>query len=62
MTRKHFEAIARTIRELPEIFDAPHRVDRLSLREKIATEFADLCAGYNGRFDRERFMEACRNE
>ena len=50
MTRKHFEAIARAIRDLA--------VDA-GAREEVAHRIADVLSGTNPRFDRERFLEAC---
>lgn len=51
MTRKHFIAIAHTIKLLP-----------LSSREReaVAFRFADMCMMFNNNFDRERFQEACK--
>jgi len=49
MSKKHFIAL----------------VDRISLiidkeaREKAARAVAIICAEFNGRFDRERFLRAC---
>ena len=49
MTRKHFQAIADTIRFMD--------VDATT-REKLASEFARTCASFNGRFDKGRFIAA----
>lgn len=49
MTRKHFTAIAETIRSLD--------VDT-ETRQKVAEGFASTCAEFNGNFDRGRFIEA----
>jgi hypothetical protein len=49
MTRKHFQAIADTIRFM-DVCDAT--------REVIAKDFASTCAGFNGRFDKQRFIAA----
>ena len=54
MTRMHFEAIARAVRET---------VYRCSLNgnqaEMLARLMADTCEEFNPRFDRERFLRAC---
>lgn len=49
MTRKHFEAIARRIREIPA----------LPARTVAAVAMADVCREFNPLFDRERFLRAC---
>jgi hypothetical protein len=51
MTRKHFEAIARTVRQTAKDYDE---------RTRFALAFADLCAEYNSAFDRVRFLRACQ--
>ncbi len=50
MTRKHFKAIASTIRDLP-----------VSERQRvqIALAFAKMCREFNANFDQTRFMVAC---
>jgi len=50
MTRKHFQAIAQTIRQTAANYDE---------RTRFALAFADLCAEYNSNFDRVRFLDAC---
>jgi len=49
MTRKDFELIARTIRELP--------LSAVS-RRKVAVAFADELRSTNSNFDRDRFIKA----
>ena len=49
MTRKHFQAIADTLRHADVDADT---------RKALIADFARLCAFYNGRFDRGRFAEA----
>jgi len=49
MTRKHFQAIADTLRHADVDADT---------RKALIADFARLCASYNGRFDRGRFAEA----
>jgi len=56
MTRKHFEAVAATIRK--EWTAAPsHEHPAIS---RIAQSMASTFAEVNPRFDRARFMDACR--
>ena len=50
MTRKHFEAIAATIKAL-DLTD--------SERSHVAESFADMLAAFNDLFDRQRFIRAC---
>jgi len=50
LTRKHFEAIAKAIREMPDINSAERR--------RIAEHQADYLATTNRQFDRQRFVEA----
>lgn len=50
MTRKHFEALAETIKYLD-----------LSEQDKrhVAEHVGSVCMSFNVEFDRERFYEAC---
>lgn len=59
MTRKHFELIARTLRNLRPVpgFDGYTAV--LRQWEKAVFTFTDMCAASNPRFNRSRFLEAC---
>jgi len=50
MTRKHFQAVADALR----VSDAPPDAVR-----DIALALADVFAGQNPLFDRERFLTAC---
>ena len=52
MQRRHFQLIADTIQALPKRFTQ----DDIRV---IANAFADMLARQNGRFDCERFLEAC---
>jgi hypothetical protein len=52
LQHRHFAFIAKTIREMPD------RVNRIP----VAREFAKALAETNPRFDRERFLAACREE
>lgn len=49
MTRKDYELIAATIREIPAF----------PSKRIVAEEFATALAGTNPRFDRDRFLKAC---
>lgn len=50
MTRKHYIAIADTVRNTP--------MSKLA-RKRLATNLAYNLGGYNPRFDRARFLAAC---
>ena len=50
MTRKHFEAIALTIKDM--------QVGEIT-RKKIALEFAGMCRLQNRNFNEARFLKAC---
>jgi hypothetical protein len=50
MTRKHFKAIADTIKNL-QVSDED--------RKQIATAFAFTCDGFNNHFNLDKFIEAC---
>jgi len=52
MTRKHFEAIARSIRAITDMDE----------RRDNAQAMADLCKRQNPLFDRARFYAACKVE
>jgi hypothetical protein len=49
MSKKHFNALAQSI---ACIADA-------KARKEAALAVASVCAGFNGRFDRGRFLRAC---
>jgi len=59
MTRKHFEAIAKVMRDEIEIY----RANGDQYGEQVATHTARaltyMCAASNPRFDRARFLDAC---
>jgi len=60
MTKKHFEAIAHAIlqvRNTPLAWDSP-TIAFLAIEQRIA----DVCAQFNPRFDRKRFLDACRGD
>lgn len=56
MTKKHFEAIARIIREVKQGVETQGGVDAVNdITEKLSTFFKQD----NPRFDKNRFEEAC---
>lgn len=61
MTKRHFEAIARMLRERVEFPDGTIDFDsgyRMATRH-IAFDLADYFEEQNPRFDRQRFLTAC---
>jgi hypothetical protein len=60
MTRKHFQLIAETIRELKLQQERLMSAD--SQREVIAKAFAEALRSTNSNFDAERFVSACLGE
>jgi len=65
LTRKHFEALAESIRNIagnakPEQLADPKVSQALiEARDCAASVVADLCEPLNDNFDRKRFIEAC---
>ncbi len=61
MTRKHFQAIADTIKQLASegILMSPDSEERDYPHYATAEAFADLCEQYNDNFKRDRFLKAC---
>lgn len=60
MTRRHFEAIARAIRENTTHVDLEIATDgEILLKDKIVSVLSDLFQEENPRFDSYRFKEAC---
>lgn len=57
MTRKHFKEIAETINQLAESGHLAN--DYYETHFVVASAFANVCARYNPRFNRDKFMEAC---
>lgn len=66
MSRKHFEALAAIVRELPHFTVGPalkgaadpEQVGE-NVRNGAASMLADYCASENPSFDRGRFLAAC---
>ena len=66
MTRQHFEAMAKALRDSrPEApaHDAPaghatHYSTQVWQWRKTALKVSDACAGFNANFDRQRFLDA----
>ena len=56
MTRKHFEAIAASFRETRELAVTPRELDLVDCAIRGVSR---ACAGFNGRFDKDRFERAC---
>jgi hypothetical protein len=60
--KRHYEAIALVIQHLTLSDDEQDELGLSELearRQAIAGEFADLFAGDNGEFKRDRFIRAC---
>lgn len=61
MTRKDYELIAQTIRDI-RISTSVRGQDilsRIEIRDDIARLFAESLANTNPRFDKARFLQAC---
>lgn len=56
MTKRHFEALARTMRDLINSCGPGTKRDAFA---EAAEAIADVCQAENPRFDRDRFLEAC---
>ncbi len=62
MTRKDFQAIADVLKDLK-----PAKTEDIGtgytaefrMWQNTVKEFTNMCAGQNGRFDRDRFQRAC---
>ena len=54
MTKRHFEALAETVR------DAENEFKSIGAHARFACALADMCAETNPRFDRARFLTACK--
>ncbi len=64
MTRKHFNAIADSLRFSRPIVDltSAQGRGRLDQWQTDCLAMADTCKSFNGRFDRDRFLGACSIE
>lgn len=58
MQHRHFTTIAKIIRDMDKVHNGEHGF--VDIREDVAEEFANALARTNPRFDRERFLSACR--
>ena len=60
MTRKHYELIARAIRDSrPHAYGEGHERVESAQFDRTAVEVAIALSWENPRFDRERFLKAC---
>jgi hypothetical protein len=61
MERRHFEMIARTLRDRRAKVQAQQAGESAATiaLDTLAHDFADALAATNTRFDRERFLKAC---
>lgn len=70
MTKRHFEKLARILRDAKSEADsyAPtgggsvdeYATGRADAVSSMAQAIADMCSDENPRFDRNRFLDACR--
>ena len=60
MTRKHFQLIAETIKQLPS-FECDKADDAVRF-SAIVARFADALATTNPQFNRERFEDVCNGK
>lgn len=58
MQHRHFATIAAIIRDMDTVNNQEHGF--IDVREDVAEHFADVLAKTNPRFDRARFLAACR--
>jgi len=62
MSRKDFQLIAETIKQLPSFTTTnPACADAVRF-DAIVSSFADALRSTNPRFDRERFVSACNGK
>ena len=52
MSRRQFRALAEVVASFADKIAEP-------IRWELCNAIADICAAENGRFDRQRFREAC---
>ena len=60
MSKKDFELIARVLRAMRQRYDADPMCR--GVVDDVAVAFGDVLLTTNPRFDRSRFMAACRGE
>lgn len=58
MQHRHFATIATIIRNMEKVHNQSHGF--IDIREDVAEHFADHLALTNDKFDRDRFIAACR--
>lgn len=56
ISRKHFEAIAASLRET-----SSECLEHTAIKQRIAMRLAGRMAGFNPAFDPQKFMDACMN-
>ncbi len=57
LTRKDFRALAAIVERI-EVLCLPGAYGKI-MKEQIAYDLVDFCAGQNPRFNRSKFLEAC---
>lgn len=58
MQHRHFATVAAIIRSMAKVHNQEHGF--IDVRDDVAEHFADELAKTNPRFDRKRFLAACR--
>lgn len=58
-TQRHYNSIARFLSQYPE--DKPDGLSHIS-KEALVSAFSNFFAGDNQRFNREKFINACRSK
>lgn len=58
MQHRHFATIATIIHKMDKVSNQEHGF--IDIREDVADHFADWLASTNPKFDRERFLRACK--
>lgn len=58
MQHRHFATVATIIRGMEKVSNQEHGF--IDIREDVAEHFADQLAKTNPRFDRARFLAACK--
>jgi len=60
MTKRDFVAIAEVIRQAHLQYGGDSFVDADDILEYVSRALANHCADHNDKFDRDRFLRACR--